>query len=91
MDTLQLQTKELVNETYNEEYKKGDLERDFKEVLLLLIDKFQYDKESAIITTIKYLQKQYKNGSFEQASDKLIYLIEGKKFKEIEIYDNKAV
>ena len=88
MDTLQTQTKKMINEVYNEEYKKGDLERDFKEVLLLLADKFQFDKESAIITTTKYLQKQYENGSFLQSSDKLIYLIESKKFKEIEIYDN---
>lgn len=88
MDKLHNKTKNLINETYNGEYQKGDLERDFKSFLLLLINKFQFDKERDVITTIKYLQKQYKNGSFEQASDKLIYLIEGKEYKNMEIYDS---
>ena len=88
MDTLTTETKEKIKEVYNGNYKKGDLERDFKSLLLMLVNKFQADKERDIINTIKYLQAQYKNGSFEQTSDKLIYLIEAKKYKEIEIYDN---
>lgn len=84
MDKLHNKTENLIKETYQ----KGDLERAFKSFLLLLIKKFQMDKERDVITTIKYLQKQYKNGSFEQASDKLIYLIEKKEYKNMEIYDS---